>query len=236
MSLLSWISDEDLLACVKTLADSAQRGAQKAQKNLSRNVLDPFSILFNTCLFERSHEEWQREEILRQQEKALSNALGLFHQKVCASVIGWEDPGAKQTFDLICPERKILAEMKNKYNTLNARGQSDVYKKLSGLVIPKSSLYFGYTAYLVQMITKPSMVGDHLYAPSDNDAGQKHPSHENIRCIDGRSFYALVTGVEDALDQLLQTIPAALERLGVPKVDAATWEFVYKTYCEAYGL
>jgi len=58
------------------------------------------------------------------------------------------------------------------------------------------------------------------FVPSDNTkSGQRAVAREDIRLIDGRSFYTIVTGEEDALAQLYKSLPEMIRRaLGNSKI------------------
>jgi hypothetical protein len=69
----------------------------------------------------------------------------------------------------------------------------------------------GFIGYYVEII--PSGRGaktlyDKPFVPSDNtNGGQRADARDDIRLIDGRSFYKIVTGVDDALSQLYKGLP-----------------------------
>ena len=58
----------------------------------------------------------------------MSNAIGTFHQSVLGSVEGWlnHDTG----YDLENPSRKLIAEIKNKHNTMNQQNREKVISDL----------------------------------------------------------------------------------------------------------
>lgn len=91
-------------------------------------------------------------------------------------------------------ENKIIAEIKNKYNTVSGGKLSDLYHTLDKLVMPKTSIYKGYTAYYVTIIPKSKTRHNKPFTPPDKATGERCPENERIRVIDGASFYDLVTG------------------------------------------
>jgi hypothetical protein len=109
--------------------------------------------------------------------------------------------------DLISKKNKVIAEVKNKYNTISGGKLSDLYYSLDGLVSPKSSIYKGYTAYYVAIIPKKGERYNKPFTPSDKDKGERCPTNEHIREIDGASFYSLVTVSENALEDLFDVLP-----------------------------
>jgi hypothetical protein len=69
-----------------------------------------------------------------------------------------------------------------------------------------------YTAYFVQILTKKRF--DKPFTPSDNEKdGASYRPNEKVREIDGKSFYAMVTGDPDALEHLYTALPYVLEKL-----------------------
>ena len=113
--------------------------------------------------------------------------------------------------DLVCENEKIIAEVKNKYNTVTYGKLADQYYSLERLVMPKSSKYRKYTAYLVNIIPKKPERFNVIFEPSDKDKGAKCPRNELIRVIDGASFYTLVTGKENAINELYEALPSVIE-------------------------
>jgi competence CoiA-like predicted nuclease len=83
--------------------------------------------------------------------------------------------------------------------------------------MPIVSKYKGYTAYYVETIPRPKKNKSQIYnvpfTPSDKQTKTSRPTNNLIRKIDGQSFYALVTGVPDALEQLYDAIPIVIGNL-----------------------
>lgn len=218
MTYLKWISDDKLIAAIKKMSESIQTGRMRAAESFERNVIDPFAATFSMSLLGVSELEWKSQEINRQIDKSLSNAVGVFHQQILASVPGWQDLNNTNQVDLVNDGQKILAELKNKYNTLNAAGTVTLYKKLSDLVNSKSSKYKGYNAYYVMIIPRHKRGCNEAFAPSDNASGERCRNDVKIKIIDGPKFYALVSGEEKALENLFNIIPKVIadQKLGYP--------------------
>lgn len=233
MSYLSWISDEHLTAAVARMVGAVMSASKKAESNISRNGLDPFSLLFNISLLSGDVESWKTSEITRQAEKGLTNALGVFHQEIIAHVNGWQDPQTAQDFDLINHDKRIVVEMKNKYNTLNAEGQKNVFTKLSNAVSNKNSTFYQYTAYCVNIVPKKQHLGATPFVVKDN-ATDSHLKNERVLIIDGHSFYALATGVPNALRELLDTLPHILQDMNMATIDAESISYITRIFNETY--
>ena len=117
-------------------------------------------------------------------------ALGRFHQRVLGNVAGWVNHDAG--YDLECPEQRLLAEVKNKHNTMNASNREKVIGDLDTAVRQKGNNWNGYLVYVIAARKR-------RYRKRLNTA---RPVYE----IDGGSFYALVTGQDDALGELFRVL------------------------------
>lgn len=210
MPFLKYISDENLIKEVKYLLDKAAKKKKNAEKSFNKNVIDPFGALFEASDF-NSHEEWRNSEIARQYQKTIQNHVGTFHQRILGYVEGWEDLGTGGIVDLINREQKIIAESKNKFNTVTGGSLSGVYKSLDAQVSPKHSQFKDFTAYFVNIIPKKPIRYNEPFTPSNKDTGTKCPENALIRVIDGASFYHIVTGRVDALKELHEVLPKVIE-------------------------
>ncbi|TRV65812.1 MAG: Eco47II family restriction endonuclease [Microcystis panniformis Mp_MB_F_20051200_S6D] len=211
MPILNFISDENLELAVRFMMNSAEEGLRKADEEFSRNVIDPFSIIFEMLSFGISTvPAWEKSEKARQTQKSLGQALGDFHQMVLGSVEGWINLGVGNNVDLHCPQRNIIAEVKNKHNTVTGAKLVGVYDDLERLVMPNASIYRGYTAYYVEIIPKSNRGYDVEFRPSDRATSSKRPANPNIRKIDGKRFYSLVTEEHNALELLYDALPTII--------------------------
>ena len=74
--------------------------------------------------------------------KSLQNAVGNFHQKVLGNVSGWQDMGTSGgIYDISSKDkvaaagnRKVLAEIKMRYNTIKASDEWQLHQKLADAV------------------------------------------------------------------------------------------------------
>jgi hypothetical protein len=178
--------------------------------------------------------QWAINEKLRQAQKTLSNHIGNFHQSLLGALEGWENLPNGKIVDIVCTERKIIAEIKNKHNTIKASNQSTLYHSLNDLVMKKGQVYKDYTAYYVEIIPKKPKRYDKPFTPSDASIGAKCPENPLIRVIDGASFYALITGVEDALQQVFNVLPAVISVLK-PNYQMMDSHLITRFFMEAYG-
>ncbi len=207
MPILKWIDDQSLKNAVDHLIKKAKEAQLKAKNKFGKNVIDPFSAMFEIAGFEMNYDSWIKNETARQAQKTLQNHIGEFHQIILGSVGHWENMKTGNVIDLVSKERKIIAEIKNKFNTISYGKLSDLYHSLDELVMHKASIYKGYTAYYVPIIPKTPERYNKEFTPSNRDKGSRCPFNENIRETDGQSFYEIVTGEENALKNLYEAIP-----------------------------
>lgn len=212
MPLLEFITDSDLEKAVKTVLISANNFSNPLDmKKFNKNIIDPFAALFEMGGFEINEETWLTNERMRQAQKTLSNAVGEFHQNILGSINGWQSLGKGRIVDVVSHEHKIIAEVKNKHNTVKGKDKKAVYSDLESLIVKQE--FYNYTGYYVVVIPKSKQRFNRPFTPSDNVNKGKMPINELIREIDGFSFYELVTGVDKALYKLFKAIPIVIDSI-----------------------
>lgn len=168
-----------------------------------------------------SYSEWLDLEKTRQIQKTMQNALGNFHQEVIGGLDGWENLGTGWLIDVRSRKKKIIAEIKNKYNTVTGIHLIKIYDALKdALAEPEHK---GFTSYHVMMITKDS---DHmrLFTPSDHTTHTRRRENSRIKEIGGYKFYEMITGEKDALFQVYKAVPVILRDNFKFKIDDFTDE------------
>ena len=213
MSYLPFIEDNNIKEIVFKVLQAGIEKKNESENEFYKNVIDPFSALFEVAAFGVNLETWKESELIRQCQKTLQNQIGTFHQNILGSVLGWSDLGVGSVIDLKNEKKKIIAEVKNKYNTVSGGELSAKYNTLQNLVMPKNSEFKNYTAYFVNIIPKTANRFDNCFQPSDKETGTKCQKNEQIRIIDGASFYELVTGEKDALGKVYSVLPKIIEDL-----------------------
>ena len=211
--LTTFLTDAALVAEVSHLLNTAEEALESRKAEMDRNVIDPFAALFEMAGFGLDQESWVRTELMRQAQKTLQNQVGNFHQNILGSIKGWENLQTGSVVDLVSHPQKIIAEVKNKHNTLSGGKRSDLYHNLEKLVMQKASRFRGYTAYLVTIVPKDPEGFDEPFTPSDKETGSRCPENPLIREIDGASFYNLASGEKDALSQLFQVLPEVVKKI-----------------------
>lgn len=211
MAYLEYIEDQELIALVSEVIANGLASKRDAEKKFHRNVIDPFTTIFDAAISGFDKATWREAETVRQYQKTLSNSIGNLHQKILGHVNGWEDLGTGGEIDLKNDDEKIIAEIKNKHNTLTGGKLAGQYHNLYEKISKKTNAYNGYTAYFVNIVPKKPQRTDLPFVPSDPSTGSKVPSRDDVRIIDGASFYTLVTGRENALEELYDVLPKVIE-------------------------
>jgi hypothetical protein len=211
MPYVTFVSDEFFRSIVKEVLDVGLAAKKKSSASFGRNVIDPFATLFEMGAFNIDFDTWRASEVERQAQKTLSNQIGMFHQKLLGAVSGWTDLGVGKGIDLVNTQRKFIAEVKNKHNTIKGSNQVDLYQELVDLVMPNGQQYKGFTAYYVVIVPKTAGRVNKTFTPSNKKTSTRCPPNELIRQIDGASFYALVTGIDDAMEQVFKVLPKVIK-------------------------
>jgi hypothetical protein len=207
MPYLPFISDNDLKREIWRVINVIYHANADAEAKFYRNVVDPFSAVFDSLCQDITIESWVKQEKSRQIQKTLQNALGDFHQEILGAITGWRSMGRGHVFDIINEEQKIIAEVKNKYNTTKGNHKVAIYDDLRDQI---RRSYRGYTSYYVEVIPNKRKTYDKPFTPSDNRTHRRRPVNNKIRVIDGKSFYALATGDPESLKKLFESIPAVM--------------------------
>lgn len=206
--LLSYISNEKLYDCVRKVIYPTFLAIKEKEKTLYDNVIDPFSAVFDSIINKISLTQWLEVEKSRQVQKTLQNGIGTFHQSLIGNIDGWEDLGTGQIVDLRNKDKKIIAEVKNKFNTTKGNHKIAIYDDLNAKL--KVINDKEYLAYYVEIIRKSKTGYCKPFTPSDNKTHQRRGIHPQIKVIDGESFYSLATGSKTALADLYKVLPIVI--------------------------
>lgn len=205
MPYLSFIKDQDLLKAVKRVIQKIENAEKSIDLKLYKNVLDPFSALFDGITHGIPYSEWLKSEKVRQIQKTMQNAIGDFHQDILGSIHGCENLGTGGGLDICNRKRKIIAEVKNKFNTTKGNHKVEIYDAIKNKL--KKKEFDGFIGYYVEIIPPGKKIYDKPFVPSDNKTEKRRPSNKFIRVVDGRSFYQMMTGDELALQKLFESLP-----------------------------
>lgn len=236
MPYLQFISDQKLIDAVGVVITKLQEAEAKAEEELHKNIIDPFSASFEGSYFGKKYKEWIEFEKRRQGQKSVQNEIGRFHQTVLGSVEGWEDLKTGGILDIVNRKKKIIAEIKNKHNTTKGNHRIAVYDDIADMLEQKD--YKGFKGYYVEIIPKSSKPFDKPFRPPDNRSkgkDKKRPLNENIRTMDGRSFYALATGRNNALLELFEALPQVIKEKFSHKLPPGEYPQYHALFTRAFG-
>ena len=205
---ISFILYEDLYEICKFVIEALTTATNQTDQKLHRNIIDPFSAVFEASFYNISLTEWLKMEKTRQIQKTFQNKVGEFHQRILGKINGWEDLKSGNIVDIVNHNKKIVAEIKNKFNTTKGDDKPRLYDKIEAAL---NQNYKGYTAYYVSIINKERV--NRPFTPSDNITKTKRPENEMIRHVDGATFYEIVTGEKDALLKLYENIPIIISTI-----------------------
>ncbi len=188
--MCEWIDSDFMDQAIDELLLSSKRALEEAPSRQKANVVDPFQSLVVASTFEvKSVDHFESLQAINSSLRGISNALGHFHQTILGAVPGWINHDAG--YDLECKKRRLIAEVKNKHNTMNSNNRSKVEDDLRTAIKQKPTR--DWTAYLVIVVPKkPNRYQKSIGA--------------NMYEIDGASFYELATGYSDALHQLFDAV------------------------------
>jgi len=159
----------------------------------------------------------------------MQNAIGDFHQDILGAIVGWKDLGAGGGLDILNKDLKIVAEIKNKFNTTKGNHKIEIYDSIKAFLAQDD--FKDFTGYFVEIIPKNKQMYDKPFIPPDNKTKKKRPLNRRIRVIDGKSFYSLATGREFALQELFEVLPSVILEHWQYKFD----EKEAKKYLELFG-
>ena len=101
-------------------------------EKFNSNLIDPIKVVFDKAVYGWSWNDLISSEVFRQRDKANTNDIGYFHQRIFQYIDGCHVPenGTEGGWDVIVKKRyavsegntvnKIYVEMKNKHNTMNS--------------------------------------------------------------------------------------------------------------------
>lgn len=191
---LRWLSIDAFDQAISQMVDSCEDTKHDARIRSQKNVIDPFqSIIVASTFGIKSKKELDNLQDINSTLRGLSSAVGNFHQVILSNIDGWTNHDRGD--DLECNHDQIIAEIKNKHNTMNA---SNRQKVLDDLKVAIKQRKRGWIAYLVIIIPKKPV-------------RYKKEISNNVYEIDGASFYKIATGFPNAIHELFDALLNRLE-------------------------
>jgi len=200
-----YVSNDFLINEVTSILGSITSALEVIDETLYSNVVDPFSALFDASAQNISFDEWMAQERSRQLQKTFQNSIGYLHEHIIGNMKGWQNPTGGG-YDLENADQRIIAELKNKHNTMNSSSAEAVYTKMSEFL---DTTKLGYTGYVVTIIPKTGSRFNRTYNPSVR--GVSLPARDDLRLVDGATFYEIATGDRNALKKLYRALPEVIK-------------------------
>jgi hypothetical protein len=231
-NLLPFISDENLVEETKKVINIFNLALKNAPNKIYNNAIDPFSATFQAVSQGMSSSKWLELETNRQTQKTLQNAIGIFHQNIIGSIEGWESLPTGNVIDLRNLKMKIIAELKNKYNTTKGNHRVDVYDDLEGQLSKKE--YRGFTGYLIEIIPKGKKRYNVPFTPPDNRTHTQRKTRKDLRVISGQVFYDFATNHKGSLRMLYNVLPDLITDITGKKIEKEEKDFFQRLFLKSY--
>ena len=198
---VDFITDKHLITCISELYEKYYNAKISfSKKNLYKNKVDIFKMLFDKKFNNLSDEQLINKEIERQVDRTIVNAIGTFHERILAGVTNFEKVDAG--IDIKSKDDKIFIELKNKHNTVKGEDSKSIFIKLLGEIEkhPNSKAYFA--RILDTKSTNKEWSFTHKKVKFEN---------KNVFIISGDQLYKIVTGNDNSLVRLYQALPKAID-------------------------
>ncbi len=202
---LDWVDNDKLYHAVEN-AFSRLLGITGPKKQ--ELPPDPFLIVAQALVTDTTFQDGLAFEEIRKLNKSLSNAIGDMHQKILGIAPNWESLGTtggvldirtKPGYVHPTIGKPIVAEVKNRFNTIKSSEEKEVWDK-----IDQAARLTNSQGYLFQIVPKTPERYDRPWEPSGRTA------KSTVMCCDGATAYEIVFEHKDALRELYDALPAIL--------------------------
>lgn len=201
---VDFISDEDFMACIAYLYEGYRVAyTNKDMKSFIKNKIDPVKLISDGSFLRLSMSETIKRELVRQADRAVSNRIGLFHERLIGTLQGYHQLPIGEGVDVQSDSRTIAVEVKNKHNTVKGSDQITIFNGLLQAVEDeKSPIKEGY---YVRIWDTRSRIEPWVLKHK-----KKVYTHENIFIASADQFYWKLTGEKDAFSQIMTALPIAM--------------------------
>lgn len=203
---LSFLTESDFEKHVRNTIASYQKALCSIDlKKFNSNIIDPIKMSFDKAVFQKSFQQLIEDEIGRQRDKTVNNAVGYFHQNIFRYMKNCVVPS--QGWDVVVSLEngtKIYVEMKNKHNTMNSSSSQKTYIQMQHQII-KTPMD---QCFLVEALASCSR-----NIPWGCCVNKVHYEVPNIRRVSMDQFYAIVTGEKDAFYHMCIQLPKTIEKI-----------------------
>jgi len=221
---LSFINKADFTEHIrKTISQYGEQLDSYNLKKFNSNIIDPIKLIFDKTVYGLTWEEIVVNEVFRQRDKSANNSIGYFHQLIFRYIQGCSIPD--EGWDVVFTDdkgirlpdsdtvRTVFCEFKNKHNTMNSASSGKTYIAMQNQLLSDDNC----ACFLVEAIAKRSQNITWSLTVNKNKC-----SHRRIRRISMDSFYALVTGQDDAFYQMCMALPSVIEQVVNDKTSITT--------------
>lgn len=201
-NFLKFISDQNLNLAIEKLYQSYVIAKKDINmRKFYSNKIDPIKLTFDSLFTDSSEKELLDSEIVRQIDKSINNAIGTFHENILGSIKGFEK-GNFSGYDIKAKDNSLFADIKNKHNTMNSSAAESLYQKLENIANNNPNADCYWVAIWA------------TYSYNDQWAGKINGtqySHPRVKKISGDQFYELLSKRKNALFELYQILPLAID-------------------------
>ena len=206
--IYKYIDEKKFKKIIKKFCYSYIPELKDKENTFFRNKIDPMLSIFSMFLNDFNYDSWVSAEKTRQLQKSLENYNGNFQQDLLRSMNGWSK---MEILDAVNKEKKMIVDVKNKQYTEKGDKKVASYDSIKSCLAKKE--YKGFTGYFLVMIKNVENDLDIPFEPPDNKTKTRRPKREDIRIIDGVTFYEKITGDKKFLYKVYQEIPIVLSEI-----------------------
>ena len=206
--IYKYIDEKKFKKIIKKFCYSYIPELKDKENTFFRNKIDPMLSIFSMFLNDFNYDSWVSAEKTRQLQKSLENYNGNFQQDLLRSMNGWSK---MEILDAVNKEKKMIVDVKNKQYTEKGDKKVASYDSIKSCLAKKE--YKGFTGYFLVMIKNVKSDLDIPFEPPDNKTKTRRQKREDIRIIDGVTFYEKITGDKKFLYKVYQEIPIVLSEI-----------------------
>lgn len=199
---VNFISDEHLLNCIDNLHQAYLRAKNNiTKKSFYANKVDTIKLTFDAKFNGMDEEDLIQSEILRQIDKSINNSIGTFHEQVLGGITGYE-VGNLSGFDIKAVDNSLFAVFG--IESIPSKISDAAFDKLALLANahPKAMIYY-------VLMDDFSTTNEKWITGND----EYKVSHKRVYKVSLNQFYSLLTGQENAYNELVKTLPEAIRQV-----------------------
>ncbi len=199
---VDFISDEHLLKCIDHLHKAYLRAKNNiTKKSFYANKVDTIKLTFDAKFNDISEEDLIQAEVLRQIDKSINNSIGTFHEQILGGIAGYE-VGNLSGFDIRAADESLFAVFGSFSNPRIVFEAA--FDKLAQLAKahPKAMIYY-------VLMDDFSTTNEKWVIGND----EYKVSHKRVFKVSLNQFYSILSGQENAYDELANILPEAIQHV-----------------------